>query len=124
MQDENKKPQEEKKELDITISGKMVYEIHLKEKSYKGKYEVCNENNLIALMMVKELVTYLVERNSNPNIPKALKIKGEKFRDLCKSAIVISDLAEQIGGHIIKEAENGKYKPEIIVPKKPRIIMP
>ena len=118
------KNEEQKEKFAMTLSGKMVYEIYLEENKFNAKYESCNENNLISLMMTKEIITYLVERNSNPNLPKAEKLKGEKFRDLCKAAIIVNDLAEQIGGHLIKKGLEGKYKPEIIVPDKPKIIMP
>lgn len=114
--------EEEKPEFNLTISGKMVYDIYLKEKSFDAKYQVCNENNLIALMMVKEILTYLVERNSNPNIPKSEKKKGKEFARLCESALVVGELAEELSSFIIKEGLAGKYKPEIIKPAAPKII--
>lgn len=106
------------------LTGNMHYEIDLTDISHACNLQVSNENNFIALVMTRDMLSSLIKRQNLPTTQKKHKLSEKEFELHIKARNMIEDLCNGMAAHLLQEAKELKIKPRIHIPEKPKIILP
>lgn len=106
------------------LSGKIEFEIELTDIAHTCKMQVSNENNYVALIMTRDMLSSLIKRQNLPTTRKEDKLSEKDFLEHMKARNIIEDLCNGLAGHLLQQAEEGKIKPKIITLEPKKIILP
>jgi hypothetical protein len=112
----------ENEKTEISLIGNMNFNIKLEDTGFAAQYETSNENNLIAVMMVKEMLGAVVLRNSHPLTPKKEKLKPKEFSEHVQAVNLLDKIATELATHLLISAKQGKLKVKLDKPDAPKII--
>lgn len=109
-------------DIDTNLIGSINYKLNLTNESFAAQYNVNVENNLIAAMMVKEMLGHVVARQTHPLTLKKDKLTSKEYSEVIQTINHLDKMAQGMAGHIVQTILKGQHKVDLEKPEGPKII--
>ena len=109
-------------EVVTNLSGSIGFEIELSEQSYSTRLQISTENNFIACVMARDVLTASIKHQALPTLTEKEKMPPKLLQDHITARNILEVICTGFGSHILSEAKKGKIKADIIESAIPKII--
>lgn len=104
------------------LTGSIGYELELNEQSYSTSLQVSTENNLIACIMTRDILTAAIKYQALPTLTVKEKMPPKLLQHHLDARNLLDSICTGYASHVAIKAKAGKIKPAIIESITPKII--